>query len=53
MVTEAQRELADYCEYLPDGSRRPCYAAATLVLVRLGGEMLWFSCAGARPTEAS
>jgi hypothetical protein len=24
MMTEAQGYLADYCEYLPDGSR-PCY----------------------------
>ncbi len=35
--TDAQRSLTDYCEYLPDGSRRPCYAPAALVLVRPGG----------------
>ena len=28
--TEAQRSLADHCEYLPDGSYRPCYALAGL-----------------------
>jgi len=37
MMTEAHRELADYCEYLPDGSRQPCYAQASLVLVRPNG----------------
>jgi hypothetical protein len=24
MTTEVQRDLADYCQYLPDGSRQPC-----------------------------
>jgi hypothetical protein len=44
MTTEPSRELADFCEYLPDGSRRPCYAPAALVLVRPSGETLGFSC---------
>ena len=36
--TPAQRELADYCEWLPDGERRPCYAGAAFVLIRPGGD---------------
>lgn len=47
MMTEAQRSLADYCLYLPDGSRQPCYAPAGFVLVRPGGNTLRFSCAAA------
>ncbi len=39
-----QSELADYCEYLPDGSRQPCYAPAGFVLVRPSGDTLRFSC---------
>jgi hypothetical protein len=27
--TDRQGDLADFCEYLPDGSRQPCYAPAT------------------------
>ena len=26
-------DLADFCEWQPDGSRRPCYAPASMVLV--------------------
>ncbi len=46
-------DLADYCEYLPDGSRRPCYAPATLVLVRPGGQTIRFSCAEHREAWAT
>ncbi len=53
MMTEAHRELADYCEYVPDGSRRPCYAPATLVLVRPSGEDIRFSCTEHLPAWAS
>ena len=45
MTTETHRDLADYCEYLPDGCRQPCCAPAMLVLVRPGGHTLRFSCA--------
>jgi hypothetical protein len=48
MMTEPQHQLADYCQWLPDGSRRPCYGPASLVLVRPDGETLGFSCAAAR-----
>jgi len=46
------QELADYCEYLPDGSYQPCYAPAGLVLVRPGGETLRFTCAEHLPAWA-
>jgi hypothetical protein len=26
MMTEAGHDLADYCLYLPEGNRKPCYA---------------------------
>ena len=42
-MTEA-RELPDYCEWLPDGNRQPCYAPARLVLVCPSGETLRCSC---------
>jgi hypothetical protein len=51
--TEAQRSLADFCEYLPDGSRRPCYAPASLLFVRPGGQTLRFSCAEHREAWAT
>jgi hypothetical protein len=51
--TDPQRSLADYCEWLPDGSRRPCYAPAGLVLVRANGETLGFSCAEHRDAWAA
>lgn len=35
-------ELPDFCEWVPDSSRWPCYAPAALVLVRPGGETLRF-----------
>lgn len=53
MTTETHRDLADYCEFLPDRSRRPCYAPATLVLVRPGGQTLRFSCAEHREAWAT
>ncbi len=53
MTGLAGLELADYCEWLPDGSRQPCYAPATLVLVRRGGETLRFSCAAHRDAWAT
>jgi hypothetical protein len=49
----ATEQLADYCEWLPDGSRRPCYAPAALVLVRPDGETLRFSCAEHRDAWAA
>jgi hypothetical protein len=53
MMTEAQHDLADYGEYLSDGSRRPCYAPAGLVVVRPNGEALRFSCADHLPAWAT
>ncbi len=52
-MTGPQRDLAGYCEFLPDGSRRPCYAPAAFVLVRPGGQTLRFSCADHLPAWAS
>ena len=52
-MTEAQRTLADYCQYLPDGSRQPCYAPASLVLVRPGGATLRFTCREHLPAWAT
>jgi hypothetical protein len=45
--------LADWCEFLPEGSRRPCYAPAALVLVRPSGETVRFTCADHLPAWAS
>jgi hypothetical protein len=55
MTTEAQRtrDLLGYCEYLPAGGRRPCYAPAPLVLVRPDGETLRFTCADHLPAWAT
>ena len=47
------RELADYCEWLPDGSRQPCYAPASLVLVRPSGDTLRFTCGEHAPAWES
>jgi hypothetical protein len=52
-MADLQRDLADYCLFLPDGSRQPCYAPAELVIVRPGGDTLAFSCAEHRDTWAS
>jgi len=51
--TDPQRTLADFCEWLPDGSHRPCYAPAALVLVRPSGERLRFTCADHLPAWAA
>ena len=53
LSTERQPSLADFCEWLPNGSRRPCYALASLVLVRPNGEDLRFSCVEHRDAWAS
>jgi hypothetical protein len=50
---QAQRTLADFCEYLPDGSRQPCYAPAPLVLVRPSGDTVRFSCGEHREAWAT
>jgi hypothetical protein len=52
-MADPQRTLADYCLWLPDGSRQPWYGAATLVLVRPGGQTLRFSCADHREAWAA
>jgi len=39
------RTLADFCQWWPEGERRPCYAPARLVLVRPGGQTVGFTCA--------
>jgi len=52
-MTTPQRELADFCEWLADGTRRPCYAQASFVLVRPGGQTLRFTCAEHAPAWAS
>ena len=52
MTTSSQRDLAGYCEWLPDGSRQPCYAPAPLVLIRPSGETLRFTCAEHLPLWA-
>jgi hypothetical protein len=50
--TEGQRSLADFCEWWPLGETRPCYAPATIVLVRPSGERLRLSCAAHREAWA-
>ena len=45
MVGPRPRTLAAYCEYVPEGGRRPGYAPGSLVLVRPSGETLRFTCA--------
>jgi hypothetical protein len=52
-VTHQQRELADFCEWWPEGQPRPCYAPASLVLVRPSGETLGFTCAEHAPAWAN
>jgi hypothetical protein len=47
------RELADFCEWLPDGSLQPCYAPAGLVLVRPNGDTIRFSCVEHREAWAT
>jgi hypothetical protein len=48
-----ERELADFCEWWPEGTDRPCYAPASFVLVRPSGETLRFSCAEHLPGWAA
>jgi hypothetical protein len=36
-MTQLQRELGDYCQWWPEGTRRPCYAPASVVLLRRSG----------------
>ena len=43
-MTAPDRDLSDYCQWWPIGTRRPCYAEAALVLVRPTGETLGFTC---------
>jgi len=53
MRTSTSITLADFCEWLPDGSRQPCYGPATFVLVRLSGDTLRFTCRAHRDVWAS
>jgi hypothetical protein len=53
LATVENVEAADYCLWLPDGSRQPCYAPASLVLVRPSGDTLGFSCAEHRDAWAT
>jgi hypothetical protein len=50
---DAQQTLADFREWLPNGSRQPCHAAAGLVLVRPSGHTLRFTCAAHAPAWAA
>jgi hypothetical protein len=43
--TDPQRSLTDFCQWWPLGEPHPCYAQASLVLVRPSGQTLRFSCA--------
>lgn len=52
-MADPQRDLADYRLFLPDGSREPCYAPASLGLVRPSGDTLGFSCAEHREAWAA
>ena len=38
-------QVAHFCEWRPEGERRPCYAPAGLVLVRPSGQTLASTCA--------
>ncbi len=51
-MTAPRPSLPDYCLYVPDGSRQPCYAPASLVLVRPSGETLRFACRAHRDAFA-
>jgi hypothetical protein len=52
-MAQARRDLADYCSWWPRGHPEPCYAPASLVLVRPSGETLGFSCAEHLPAWAA
>jgi len=43
-MTRAYDGLAAYCEWWPEAEEHPCYAPASVVLVRPSGETLRFSC---------
>lgn len=51
-MTQPQNQLADFCQWWPEGQRRPCYAPAGLVLVRPSGQTVGFSCAAHAPAWA-
>ena len=42
--TGPQTTLADLCLHWPEGTHRPCYQPATLVLTRPSGQTVGFSC---------
>lgn len=48
----AQPTLADFCQWWPEGQRRPCYGPAGLVLVRTSGHTVGFTCATHAPAWA-
>ena len=52
-MTNPQSDLADFCQWWPEGTRRPCYASASLVLVRPTGATLGFTCAEHLPAWVS
>jgi hypothetical protein len=52
LSTDPQPTLADFREWIPDGSRQPCHAPAGLVLVRPSGHTLRFICTTHAPAWA-
>lgn len=52
MSDYTSRALVDYCEWWPLRAPRPCYAPASLVLVRPVRKALRFSCAAHRDAWA-
>ena len=50
---DPHRTLADFCQWWPEGQRRPCSAPAGLVLVRPSGRTVGFSWATHAPARAS
>jgi len=52
-MTRSYAGLAAYCEWWPEGERQPCYAPASIVLVRPSGEMLRFTCMEHAPAWAA
>jgi hypothetical protein len=51
-MTQPNANLAAYCEWWPEGEPQPCYAPASLVLVRPSGETIRFTCAEHAPAWA-
>ena len=51
-MTDPRPELADYCDWWPGGDPWPCYAPASVVLVRPSGETLRFTCLEHAPAWA-